>query len=51
MPRPKGASADRLADALEDARAAELETRRTQPLRATLPVGLAGIYLARRGSG
>lgn len=46
LPRPKGAGPDRLADALEEARAAELETRREQPLRPTLPIGMAGIYLA-----
>lgn len=46
MPRPKGASADRLSDALEDARSAELAARRAEPLRPSLPIGLAGIYLA-----
>ncbi|NJD11750.1 MAG: AAA family ATPase, partial [Gemmatimonadetes bacterium] len=45
LPRPKGAS-DRLSEALEEARAAELEIRREQPLRPSLPIGLAGIYLA-----
>ncbi len=44
--RPKGASADRLADALEEARAAELETRRTQPLRPPTPGEPTGIFLA-----
>jgi DNA polymerase-3 subunit delta' len=45
MPRPKG-NADRLGDALEEARGAELAARRTEPLRATLPAGMVGIYLA-----
>ncbi len=44
--RPKGASADRLQDALEDARAAEIEARRTQPLRAPAPGEPTGIFLA-----
>lgn len=44
--RPRGASADRLQDALEDARAAEIETRRTQPLRAPAPGEPTGIFLA-----
>lgn len=44
--RPKGASADRLQDALEDARAAEIETRRTNPLRAPTLGELTGIFLA-----
>jgi DNA polymerase III subunit delta' len=46
LPRPKGASGDRLGDALEEARAAELATRRTETLRATATDGMAGIYLA-----
>jgi DNA polymerase III subunit delta' len=47
LPRPKGVSGpDRLADALEDARAAELAARRTDTLRPTLPDGLSGIFLA-----
>lgn len=46
LPRPKGAAGDRLGDALEDARAAELAARRAEPLRATSADGLAGIYLA-----
>ena len=45
LPRPKGAG-DRLGDALEEARAAELAARRTEPLRATTVDGMAGIYLA-----
>ena len=44
--RPKGASADRLQDALEDARAAEIESRRTTPLRAPAPGEPTGIFLA-----
>lgn len=46
LPRPRSAGADRLADALEEARAAELQIRREQPLRPSLPIGMAGIYLA-----
>jgi DNA polymerase III subunit delta' len=46
LPRPKGGSADRLGDALEEARAAELATRRLEPLRPTVPDGMSGIYLA-----
>ena len=46
LPRPRGATGDRLGDALEEARAAELALRRTQPLRATNADGMAGIYLA-----
>ena len=49
LPRPKGAG-DRLGDALEEARAAELAARRAEPLRATTADGMAGIYLARRGT-
>jgi DNA polymerase III subunit delta' len=45
LPRPKG-SADRLGEALEEARFAELAVRRAEPLRPTVPDGLAGIYLA-----
>ncbi|MGH7463920.1 MAG: hypothetical protein ACREK1_02020, partial [Longimicrobiales bacterium] len=45
LPRPKG-SGDRLGDALEEARAAELAARRAEPLRPTSADGLAGIYLA-----
>jgi DNA polymerase-3 subunit delta' len=45
LARPK-ASGDRLGDALEEARAAELAARRAEPLRATSTDGLAGIYLA-----
>jgi DNA polymerase-3 subunit delta' len=43
--RPKG-SADRLGDALEEARSAELAARRDQPLYPTLPAGMVGIFLA-----
>jgi DNA polymerase III subunit delta' len=46
LPRPKGAGADRLGDALEEARAAELAARRAEPLRPTVPEGMAGLYLA-----
>jgi DNA polymerase III subunit delta' len=47
LPRPKGGGGnDRLGDALEEARAAELASRRTAPLRPSVPDGLAGIYLA-----
>ncbi|HSJ31974.1 MAG TPA: hypothetical protein VK933_11110 [Longimicrobiales bacterium] len=45
LPRPKGVG-DRLGDALEEARAAELAARRAEPLRATTADGMAGIYLA-----
>lgn len=44
--RPKGTSADRLADALEDARAAEIAQRRVQPLRPPAPGEPTGIFLA-----
>ena len=44
--RPKGASADRLGDALEDARAAEIATRRDEPLRIPSPGEATGIFLA-----
>jgi DNA polymerase III subunit delta' len=47
LPRPKAAGgADRMGDALEEARAAELAVRRAEPLRATVPDGMAGIFLA-----
>lgn len=46
LPRPKSAGADRLADALEEARAAELSARREQAYRPLLPGELSGIYLA-----
>jgi DNA polymerase III subunit delta' len=46
LPRPKATAADRLGDALEEARAAELIVRRNEPLRPTVPDGLSGIYLA-----
>jgi DNA polymerase III subunit delta' len=45
LPRPKG-SADRMGEALEEARFAEIAARRSDPLRATVPDGMAGIYLA-----
>jgi DNA polymerase-3 subunit delta' len=45
--RPKTSGGpERLADALEEARAAELAVRRVEPWRATGPSELAGIYLA-----
>lgn len=47
LPRPKGASGpDKLAEALEDARAAELEARRAQPLRSPAPGEPVGLFLA-----
>lgn len=47
LTRPKASGgADRLGEALEEARAAELAARRAEPLRPTVPDGLAGIYLA-----
>jgi DNA polymerase-3 subunit delta' len=46
LPRPKAAGPDRLTDALEEARAADLEARRRQPLQPTAPDGMSGIYLA-----
>jgi DNA polymerase-3 subunit delta' len=46
MTRPKSTGADRLGEALEEARAAELESRRSEPLRVTVPIGMSGIYLA-----
>src|SRR5688572_24768193 len=47
LARPKSSgSADKLADALEEARAAELASRRESPYRPALPGELAGIYLA-----
>lgn len=45
LPRPKSVSADRLAAALEDARAAELAERRSQPYRASVLPELAGHYV------
>jgi DNA polymerase-3 subunit delta' len=46
LPRPKGASGDKLGDALEDARAAELAARRADPYRATAPGEPVGLFLA-----
>ncbi|HEX7117403.1 MAG TPA: hypothetical protein VF212_01360 [Longimicrobiales bacterium] len=47
LPRPKGVSGpDRLADALEDARAAELDARRADPLRTAAPGEPVGLFLA-----
>ncbi len=46
LARPKSSGGpDKLADALEDARAAELASRREEPYRPALPAELAGIYL------
>src|SRR5690606_26092838 len=45
LARPKG-SADRLGEALEEARFAELAARRDTPLRPTVPDGMAGLFLA-----
>jgi DNA polymerase-3 subunit delta' len=44
--RPKGASGDKLGDALEEARAEELERRRAAPVRFDRHEEPAGIYLA-----
>ncbi|MEX1182973.1 MAG: hypothetical protein WEF86_07035 [Gemmatimonadota bacterium] len=46
LPRPKAAGPDRLGEALEEARYAELASRRADPLRASVPDGQAGIFLA-----
>ena len=47
LPRPKVyGSPDRLEEAFEDARAAELEARRAQPLRPSLHDQSVGLYLA-----
>jgi len=46
LARPKSAGADRLGEALEEARATELADRRAQPFRPVLPGELMGIYLA-----
>lgn len=47
LPRPKGVTGpERLADALEEARAAELATRRAEPWRNTAPGEPVGIFLA-----
>lgn len=45
LPRPKGVSGDRLADALQAARANALEEIREQPLRASLGDEMRGLYL------
>lgn len=45
LPRPKGVSGDRLADALESARIDELEELRKEPLRPSLGDELRGLYL------
>jgi DNA polymerase-3 subunit delta' len=47
LPRPKvSGGADKLGDALEEARAAELAARRADPLVASTPGEVVGIYLA-----
>lgn len=46
LPRPRASGPDRLGEALEEARAAELAARRAEPLRPSLPDGSAGIFLA-----
>jgi DNA polymerase III subunit delta' len=47
LPRPKVyGSPDRLEEAFEEARAAELEARRSQPLRPSLPDRSVALYLA-----
>ena len=47
MPRPKSSGgADKLGDALEEARADVLEERRTHPFRATTPSETIGLYVA-----
>jgi len=47
LPRPKGVSSpEKLGDALEEARAAELEARRADPYYVNDPGDLVGIYLA-----
>ncbi|HEY0304555.1 MAG TPA: hypothetical protein VGC44_06265 [Longimicrobiales bacterium] len=47
MPRPKvSGGQDKMADALEEARAEELEYRRAHPLRASTPSETVGIFVA-----
>lgn len=47
LARPKGASGpEKLAEALEEARAAELAARRASPLQVTPPAEMRGIFLA-----
>ncbi len=47
LPRPKASgSREKLGEALEEARAAELEVRRKEPFRATLPGELVGLYVS-----
>jgi DNA polymerase-3 subunit delta' len=45
LPRPKGVAGDRLADALESARAEALAEIREQPLRASVADEMRGLYL------
>ena len=47
LPRPKsGGSREKLGEALEEARAAELEVRRAEPYRAFLPGEPVGLYVS-----
>ena len=46
LPRPKASGPEKLGEALEEARGAELAARRAQPLRPSVTDGLSGIYLA-----
>jgi len=47
MPRPKASGGpEKLAEALEEARAAELAARRAEPFRPVMPSDLVGLYLA-----
>src|SRR5262245_58430077 len=47
LPRPKSSgSREKLGEALEEARAAELELRRTEPYRAVLPGEPVGLYVS-----
>lgn len=51
LPRPKGAaSPEKLAHALEDARADELDARRADPLQPTVPGEPTGLFLAQVGT-
>src|SRR5215510_12928997 len=47
LPRPKASgSREKLGEALEEARAAELEARRAEPYRAVLPGEPVGLYVS-----
>lgn len=51
MPRPKASGGpEKLAEALEDARAAELAARRSEPFRPTMPSEMIGLFLAQMQS-